>query len=140
MKQTFLYIFIVQKHRMLPASAPLASALPARVVNLIRDYSRPLTRPDWRQSKPIITTYKLYCEYRRREMVRGRRKIIILLDNIEHTDWFWTYNIIQLYGLDKFYKKYFKEYGYEANVENIDGVTQAIQKYKKWHNDWEKMA
>jgi hypothetical protein len=73
-------------------------------------------------------------------MVRGRRKIIILLDNIEHTDWFWTYNIIQLYGLDKFYKKYFKEYGYEANVENIDGVTQAIQKYKKWHNDWEKMA
>ena len=121
------------------ASASLASALPCRAINLIREYSRPFTRPDWRDSKPIITTYQLYCEYRRREMVRGRIKIIILLDNIENTDWFWTYNIIQLYGLDKFYIKYFKEYGYEANIKNIDGVTQAIQKYKRWHNDWETL-
>jgi hypothetical protein len=113
-----------------------ASALPCRALCLIRDYSRPLTRHDWRQSKPIITTYKLYCEYRRREMVRGRRKIIILLDNIEHTDWFWIYNIIQMYGLERFYIIYFKEYGYEANLTNIDGVTQAIQKYKRWYNDW----
>jgi hypothetical protein len=124
----------------LRASALPASALPARAVNLIHEYSRPLTRPDWLQSKPIITTYKLYCEFRRRELVRARRKIIILLDNIEQTDWFWTYNIIQLYGLERFYIKYFKEYGYDAtNVENIDGVTHAIKKYKRWHNDWETL-
>ena len=112
-------------------------ALPCRALSLIRDYSRPLTRHDWRQSKPIITTYKLYCEYRRREMVRGRKNIIILLDNIEHTDWFWIYNIIQMYGLERFYIKYFKKYGYEANLKNIDGVKQAIEKCKRWHNDWE---
>ena len=122
------------------ASAPLASALPARAVNLIREYSRPMTRPDWRQSKPIITTYKLYCEYRRREMVCGKQNIIILLKNIEHTDWFWIYNIIQLFGLERFYIKYFKKYGYEAIVKNIDGVTQAIENYKRWNNHWEKMA
>lgn len=34
--------------------------LPFRAVSLIREYSKPLTRPDWRQSKPIITTYRLY--------------------------------------------------------------------------------
>ena len=120
---------------MLPALP--ASALPCRALCLIHEYSRPMTRPDWRQSKPIITTYKLYCEYRRREMVCGKQKIIILLNNIEHTDWFWIYNIIQLFGLERFYIKYFKKYGYEANVENIDGVTHAIKKYKRWHNDWE---
>ena len=122
---------------MLPSRSLPSRSLPSRALTIIREYSRPLTRHDWRKSKPIITPYKLYCEYRRREMVRGRR-IIILLDNIEQTDWFWAYNAIQMYGLERFYIKYFKEYGYDAtNVENIDGVTQAIKKYKRWYNDWE---
>jgi hypothetical protein len=112
------------------------ASLPCRPLSLIREYSRPLTRPDWRNSKPIITQYKLYCEYRRREIVQGRRNRIILLDNIEHTDWFWIYNIIQLFGLERFYIKYFKKYGYEANVKNIDGVTQAIEWYKF---NWESL-
>jgi len=124
---------------MMLASASLAFALPVRALHLVQEYSRPLTRPDWRKSKPIITTYKLYCEYRRREMVQGKRNIILLLDNIEHTDWFWIYNIIQLFGLERFYIKYFKKYGYEANLKNIDGVKQAIEKYKRWHNDWETL-
>lgn len=38
----------------------MSHALPFRAVSLIREYSKPLTRPDWRQSKPIITTYRLY--------------------------------------------------------------------------------
>ena len=39
-------------------------SLPCRALLLIREYSRPLTRPDWRQSKPIISTYHLYLEVR----------------------------------------------------------------------------
>ena len=35
-------------------------ALPNRALLLINEYSKPLTRPDWRKSKPLITTYLLY--------------------------------------------------------------------------------
>ena len=35
-------------------------ALPSRVLLLISEYSKPMTRPDWRKSKPIITKYQLY--------------------------------------------------------------------------------
>jgi hypothetical protein len=39
-------------------------ALPFRALLLIREYSQPITRPNWRKSKPIITTYHLYLEVR----------------------------------------------------------------------------
>ena len=39
-------------------------ALPCRALQIIREYAKPRTRPDWRQSKPIITTYHLYLEVR----------------------------------------------------------------------------
>jgi len=35
-------------------------ALPSRALLLISEYSKPITRPDWRDSKPIITKYQLY--------------------------------------------------------------------------------
>ncbi len=34
--------------------------LPSRALLLIREYSKPFTRPDWRDSKPLITRYQLY--------------------------------------------------------------------------------
>jgi len=44
----------------LPSYALPSYALPSNALRLIRDYSKPLTRPDWRQSKPIISVYDLY--------------------------------------------------------------------------------
>jgi hypothetical protein len=38
--------------------------LPSRALQIISEYSKPMTRPDWRQSKPIITTYYLYLKTR----------------------------------------------------------------------------
>ena len=46
--------------RALPCRALPRRALPCRALYLIREYSKPLTRPDWRHSKPIITTFRLY--------------------------------------------------------------------------------
>jgi hypothetical protein len=34
--------------------------LPNRALLIIREYSKPRTRFNWRQSKPIITCYRLY--------------------------------------------------------------------------------
>ena len=38
--------------------------LPLRALSLIREYSKPLTRADWRQSKPIVTSYGIYLRTR----------------------------------------------------------------------------
>jgi len=45
--------------RALPCRALPCRALPCRALDLIREYSRPMTRPDWRDSKPIITPHQL---------------------------------------------------------------------------------
>jgi hypothetical protein len=35
--------------------------LPSNALRLIREYSKPVTRPDWRNAKPIISVYELYA-------------------------------------------------------------------------------
>jgi hypothetical protein len=41
--------------RLLPSRS-----LPYNVLRLIHEYSKPLTRTDWRKSKPIITSFYIY--------------------------------------------------------------------------------
>ena len=35
------------------------NVLPKNVLHIIREYSKPLTRPNWRDSKPLLTVYEL---------------------------------------------------------------------------------
>jgi hypothetical protein len=71
-------------------------ALPSRALLLIREYSKPLTRPDWRQSKPIITTYRLYLI-----VIQNYSDLYYnLLTNIWFTDWYILYTYIKNYGID----------------------------------------
>ena len=35
-------------------------SLPCRALSLIREYSKPLTHPEWRKSNPVISQYKLH--------------------------------------------------------------------------------
>ena len=88
------YICIVQKHRMLPC----------RALTLIHEYSRPLTRPDWKKSKPVITTYKLYLHVKYidphnlfppTEMLHR-----VILHNILITDWYFNYYYNTKYNLN----------------------------------------
>uniref|UniRef100_A0A6C0JIA4 Uncharacterized protein n=1 Tax=viral metagenome TaxID=1070528 RepID=A0A6C0JIA4_9ZZZZ len=34
--------------------------LPSNVLRLIKEYSKPITRPNWRNSKPIVSVYEIY--------------------------------------------------------------------------------
>ena len=66
-------------------------ALPNRALLLIHDYSRPMTRPDWRKSTPIITIYKLYQHARSIKLYHNttmQHKLVyyIVLRNIKHTN------------------------------------------------------
>jgi hypothetical protein len=65
----------------------LSHALPNRALLLINEYSKPLTRPDWRNSKPITTTYQLYNN----TLIRDGLLMAYLLMNIIDTDWYYLY-------------------------------------------------
>ena len=113
--------------------------LPSRALLLIHDYSRPMTRPNWRKSKPIITTYRLYTILQKCK--RKYKPIYLLLfNNIQDTDWYYTCQYIQKYGLDIYYLEYFRQYGIKYNsiihnVQAIEGVTEAINTFN-WLNKY----
>jgi hypothetical protein len=127
-------------------------ALPCRALQLIREYSRPLTRADWRKSKPIVTPLNLLLElcsksYEEQGNRRRMRLINKTIQNIRNTEWYWMYDTIRMYGLKKYYLLYFEKYGVKynrhINIYKIDGIKDAIEtynyyyiKYNGRYNDW----
>ena len=115
--------------------------LPIRALQIIRDYSRPMTKSNWRKSKPIISTYRLYTLIRQRRMLSAKFKLhhIIILNNIEDTDWYYTYNYIKQYGVETYDHKHFFEYGdkyHPNNLQAIDGIPEAIILNRFYYNEW----
>ena len=58
--------------------------LPSRALSLISEYSKPMTRPDWRKSKPIVETYCLFVIVINDYSPLGD----YILSNICLTDWY----------------------------------------------------
>ena len=71
--------------------------LPSRALLLINEYSKPLTRPDWRQSKPILSVYDLYrtvyASWDEDELH------YILYRNLKNTYWYDIYWCIKIHGV-----------------------------------------
>ncbi len=104
--------------------------LPSRALLLIREYSKPLTRPDWRKSKPIITTYCLYLKvkifsYAKLEVSPLDRLYLCISCNITDTDWYDVYTSISFYGL----YNYLERRNEDTYMTNADGIKDAIQYY-----------
>jgi len=59
-------------------------ALPSRALSLISEYSKPMTRPDWQGSRPIISTGQLYVIV---SLIVSPLNDIIL-SNIVETNWY----------------------------------------------------
>ena len=113
-------------------------ALPSHALPLIHDDSIPMTRPDWRQSKPIISTYHLYNIIKKRKRNTYKPIYYMVLNNIEDTDWYYTCNYIQKYGLNEYYQEFFRQYGVKYdpiahNVCEIEGVMDAIHTFNWLH-------
>jgi hypothetical protein len=104
--------------------------LPFRAVNLIREYSHPMTRPDWRDSMPIISQYELMEFVSTSKYVNKYKKHAKLhyyiLDNIIKTDWYreWyhMYMYITCYGVLGYCSDYNKKY---HDIISINGVQRA---------------
>jgi hypothetical protein len=102
-------------------------SLPSRALQIIHDFSKPVTRPDWRNSKPIITTYKLYLfilkhdiDYADLSSPDIYRRI---LWQISDTDWYHAYGYIRFYGLNAYIEIMKGEEFY--NMLSADGIKEA---------------
>ena len=74
-------------YRELPSYALPYRELPSYALLLINEYSKPLSRPNWRDSKPITTTYQLYNN----TLIRDGLLMAYLLMNIVETEWYYLH-------------------------------------------------
>ena len=93
--------------------------LPYRALLLINEYSKPLTRPEWRNSKPIVTSFYLY------KMVQNTPTFLTpliygLYMNLMQTQWYGLYVSVRFNGLNKIC---------DNSIMKIDGIQDALTFY-----------
>ena len=110
-------------------------ALPSRALSLIHDYSRPMTRPDWRNSKPIISQYKLY-DYLLKHPIDNTftkspdRLYQTTLYHIAETEWYFAFTYIRFYGINR----YIERMDGDDHLIYADGIEFAMNFNKSLHN------
>ena len=101
----------------------MSYSLPSLAIKLISDYSKPVTRPDWRNSKPIITTYQMYLKLKYLIDIDFTGENLLhyrLLCRIIKTEWYYVYTYILKYGLTSF-----KRSCISKHVLKMDGIDDA---------------
>ena len=111
--------------RVLPLRMLPLRVLPLRVLHIIKEYSRPITRANWRQSKPIISTYQLYLTCRINNEYKFKL-FCIIIDNIQRTDWYSAYIFIQNKGIHRYYQHHNIR---DSKIVDVDGIKDAIYEY-----------
>ena len=119
----------------LPSYALPSYELPSRAVTLINEYSRPMTRPDWRKSKPIITQYKLYeCLMKHpidNTFTKSPDRLYqTTLYHIAETDWYFAFTYIRFYGINR----YIERMNGDDHLIYSDGIPMAMEFNKTLHN------
>ncbi len=101
--------------------------LPLNVLQLISEYSKPVTRPNWRKSKPIISGYDLMIW-----VSNPKSKLHYhILNNITKTDWYIEWykiqDYIKYYGIDNYCQYHNKKYD---DIIRIKGIKFAQNYYE----------
>ena len=86
-------------------SLPLRS-LPLRVLLLISEYSKPLTRPDWRTRKYLISIEEYIYTVQYRCFFNNTKLLSLIYNNITGTDFYKAYNHIYSFGIESYVLKY----------------------------------
>ena len=106
-------------------------SLPCRALQIIREYAKPLTRPDWRNSKPIITTYRMYLHITRKILDYSDQSSsdihLRILWKIQDTDWYHAYGYVRCHGLNEYLYRLEPN---ETSYQHADGIQDAIKLYK----------
>jgi hypothetical protein len=101
--------------------------LPKNVIELINEYSKPMTRPNWRKSKPIISGYDLMmCISNPKSKLQ-----YLILNNITKTywyiEWYRIQDYIKYYGIDNYCQYHNKKYD---DIIRINGIQFAQNYYE----------
>jgi hypothetical protein len=105
--------------------------LPFRALQIINEYSQPLTRANWRNSKPIISQYKLYLyvlnknklNYANTDLEEGL--FVRVLYHINDTEWYRAFEYIRFYGLSRYIERMELD-GEDHNMLEADGIKDAM--------------
>ena len=101
--------------------------LPRHVLHIISEYSKPLTRPDWRTIK-ILTQYRIFLDINHN--VYKKRVFYNAYKSMETTDWFYKLNYISRLGIESYIHTY-KLYNDNLILELLqtDGIRHAQKIY-----------
>ncbi len=116
----------------LPCPSLPCPSLPCRALSLIREYSKPVTHPNWRNSNPVISQYKLYS-YVSNNILENFKLKEYLIRRIQKTDWYYIYIYIRTFGIDQYYCYV----GY-PDVLHIDGIMDAEIDYQNSIMEYEE--
>ena len=70
--------------------------LPYRVLLLIKEYSKPLTRPDWRTIHKMTKYHLFFCIT---QNTISNELSHIILNNMRHNIWSYMYEYIETWGI-----------------------------------------
>jgi hypothetical protein len=111
--------------------------LPLRALSLIREYSKPFTRADWRNSIPVVSSYGIYLHTRPLIFQTVPIKLTfyylckIIMRNIMQTEWYSLYIVIQHIGIYNASLQYNFPY---KKISQIEGLLEADKYHKKYKN------
>ena len=109
-----------------------SKVLPSRALTLISEYSKPMTRPDWR-TKRIMTTFSMYADFRKKQLWGQknfwRHLYSIILHNIEKTDWFTKYKYVLEIGTHSYINNHKVS---SLEIVELEELQKNISKYKIW--------
>uniref|UniRef100_A0A6C0JIB3 Uncharacterized protein n=1 Tax=viral metagenome TaxID=1070528 RepID=A0A6C0JIB3_9ZZZZ len=106
-------------------------ALPSRALQIINEYSQPLTRVNWRHSKPIISQYKLYLYVLNKNKLNYSNTnweeglYVRVLYHITDTEWYRAFEYIRFYGLSRYIERMELD-GEGHNMLEADGIKDAM--------------
>jgi hypothetical protein len=85
-------------------------SLPFRVLHLISEYSKPLTRPDWRTCNCLIPIEEYiytirYCINHNKYRI-NIKLLNLVFNNIAESEFYMAYNHIYFFGIDSYVLTY----------------------------------
>ena len=99
--------------------------LPSRALQLIHDFSKPLTRHDWRNIRRI-SAFDIYLHV----YCRTQTPLMeLIFYNMQHTNWYNMYCNLELFGIEKTSIKY------NIPVEELLRI-KGMREASTYHNFW----
>ena len=99
--------------------------LPINALRIIKEYSKPVTRPDWRTIRNL-TQYSLFLDIK--NDIHKNSLYYNTYKSMETTDWFYVLNYISRFGIEYYIHKH-KKTDDISELLKIEGLKHAQKVY-----------